>query len=78
MTLSPSWSFCVDVGGKASGAVSGTMNMAGNLGSFVTVLAFPYLKDAFGSVTPFFYIAAALNVVAIVIWTRMNNEKVVV
>ena len=78
MTLSPSWSFCVDVGGRAAGAVSGTMNMAGNLGSFATVLAFPYLKDAFGSVTPFFYIAAFLNVIAIVIWTRMNNEKVVV
>lgn len=78
MTLSPSWSFCVDIGGRAAGAVSGTMNMAGNIGSFATALAFPYLKDAFGSVTPFFYIAAALNFVAIAVWMRMDNRKAVI
>jgi len=76
MTLSPSWSFCVDIGGNSAGAVSGTMNMAGNLGSFVTVLAFPYLKEAFGSVSPFFYIGAGLNVLAIVIWLKMDSLKV--
>lgn len=75
MTLSPSWSFCVDIGGRAAGAVSGTMNMAGNIGSFATALAFPYLKDAFGSVQPFFYIAAALNAIAIITWLRMNPTK---
>ena len=54
MTLSPSWSLCVDIGRRNSGAVSGTMNMAGNIGSFVTALAFPYLNAWFGSTTPFF------------------------
>ena len=38
MTISPSWAVCIDIGGRHSGAVSGTMNMAGNLGSFVTAL----------------------------------------
>jgi MFS transporter, ACS family, glucarate transporter len=33
MTLSLSWSFCIDMGGRHAGKVSGTMNMAGNLGS---------------------------------------------
>jgi len=75
MTLSPSWSFCVDVGGKSSGAVSGTMNMAGNLGSFATTLAFPYLKATFNSTEPFFYIGAALNVVAIIVWLRMRPDR---
>ena len=28
MTLSPSWAFCIDIGKKNAGAVSGTMNMA--------------------------------------------------
>jgi len=28
MTLSPSWSFCIDIGKENSGTVSGTMNMA--------------------------------------------------
>lgn len=75
MTLSPSWTFCVDIGKLHSGAVSGTMNMAGNLGSFVTALAFPYLKDWTGSVTPFFILGAILNIIAILIWLQMKPEK---
>lgn len=74
MTLSPSWSFCVDIGKKNSGAVSGTMNMAGNIGSFITALAFPYLLSWFGSVEPFFITAAILNVIAIFLWTRTKPE----
>ncbi len=68
MTLSPSWSFCVDIGKKSAGAVSGTMNMAGNLGSFATALAFPYLAAWFGSNEPFFLIAAGLNLFAALLW----------
>lgn len=74
MTLSPSWSFCVDIGKKNAGAVSGTMNMAGNIGAFVTALAFPYLISWFGSVEPFFITAAILNVIAIFLWTRTKPE----
>jgi ACS family glucarate transporter-like MFS transporter len=75
MTLSPSWSFCVDIGKRNSGAVSGTMNMAGNIGSFVTALAFPYLLSWFGEVEPFFFLAAGLNVIAIFIWLKTKPEK---
>ncbi|MDW7694840.1 MFS transporter [Flammeovirgaceae bacterium SG7u.111] len=75
MTLSPSWSLCVDIGKKNSGAVSGTMNMAGNVGSFLTALAFPYLQAWTGSVTPFFFIGAALNVVAILMWMNIKPQK---
>ena len=74
MTLSPSWSACVDVGKQFSGAVSGTMNMAGNIGSFVTALAFPYLLDMTGSEVPFFYLAAALNMLAIFLWTAIKPQ----
>jgi len=75
MTLSPSWSYCVDIGGPSAGTVSGTMNMAGNLGSFATVLAFPHLKEAFGSVAPFFYISAGLNALAVVVWLTMDPRQ---
>lgn len=75
MTLSPSWSACVDVGKQFSGAVSGTMNMAGNIGSFLTALAFPYLLDMTGSEVPFFFLAAGLNVLAIVLWMGITPEK---
>jgi len=75
MTLSPSWSFCADIGKRNSGAVSGTMNMAGNLGSFITALAFPYLYSWTGSEEPFFYIGACLALLAIYAWSRMDPQK---
>jgi len=75
MTLSPSWSACVDIGKEHSGTVSGTMNMAGNLGSFFTALAFPYLLSMTGSGTPFFFVAAALNLLAIVMWLAIKPQE---
>jgi MFS transporter, ACS family, glucarate transporter len=77
MTLSPSWSACNDTGKENSGAVSGTMNMAGNLGSFITALAFPYLRLWSGSVIPFFFIGAGLNILAIFLWTKIKPEKTI-
>ncbi|MEO6002361.1 MAG: MFS transporter [Opitutus sp.] len=75
MTLSPSWSFCIDIGGRHAGKVSGTMNMAGNLGSAIVAIAFPYLLAWTGSVTTFFYIGAALNVMAIGLWATTSPER---
>jgi len=72
MTISPSWTLCNDIGKRHSGAVSGTMNMAGNIGSFITALAFPYLRDWTGSVTPFFIIGAVLNILAIIMWLKIK------
>ena len=75
MTLSPSWAFCIDIGKEHAGVVSGTMNMAGNLGAFVTIIAFPYLFKWTGHYEPFFIICAILSLVAIVMWWRMDPEK---
>ena len=75
MTLSPSWAFCIDIGKENAGAVSGTMNMAGNLGAFVTIIAFPYLFQWTNQYEPFFIICAGLSLVAIVMWSTMNPER---
>lgn len=75
MTLSPSWSTCVDVGLEHSGTVSGTMNMAGNLGSFFTALAFPYLQSFTGSDVTFFYVTALLNLLAIPLWWAIRSDQ---
>ncbi|MEM6844797.1 MAG: MFS transporter [Bacteroidota bacterium] len=75
MTLSPSWSFAVDIGRQHAGAVSGTMNMAGNIGAFITALAFPYMQSWTGSEVPFFFVGAGLNVIAIILWLFMQPEK---
>jgi ACS family glucarate transporter-like MFS transporter len=86
MTLSPSWAFCIDIGKENAGAVSGTMNMAGNLGAFASILAFGYLADsliksgvdanlALAGNDMFFYICAGLSVVSIVAWLLMDPNK---
>ncbi len=75
MTLSPSWSFCIDIGKQHSGLVSSAMNMAGNLMSAISVLAFPYLIAWTGSDKTFFYIAAIMNFMAIIAWLFMKPNK---
>lgn len=78
MVLSPSWSFCMDIGKEHSGKVSGMMNMAGNLGAFATALAFPYLQSWTGSNDPFFYIAALLAFISIICWIYMDPDKKII
>ncbi len=77
MTLSPSWAFCNDIGGANSGAVSGSMNMVGNIGAALSAIVFPLLQNAqTGSANAFFVLAAGLNLVAIVAWCFMNPNRV--
>lgn len=75
MTLSPSWAFCIDIGKENAGTVSGTMNMAGNLGAFVTIIAFPYLLEWTGRHEPFFYVCCSLSAIGIIMWSLMKPEK---
>jgi MFS transporter, ACS family, glucarate transporter len=76
MTLSPSWAFCNDIGGSHSGAVSGSMNMVGNIGAALSAILFPFFQDAqTGSANAFFILAAGLNVVAIIAWMFMNPQR---
>ena len=46
--LPVSWSLCLDIGRKYAGAVTGAMNMAGQVGSFLSSIAFGYLVQHFG------------------------------
>ena len=76
MTLSPSWSTANDIGKENSGVVSGTMNMAGNLGgSCMMPIVFPILKNWAGSATPFFFVAATLNLAAVGMWMVIDPQK---
>jgi len=75
MTLSPSWAFCIDIGKENAGTISGTMNMAGNLGAFVTIIAFPYLLEWTGMHEPFFYVCCSLSAIGIIMWGLMKPEK---
>ncbi len=84
MTVAPSWTFCMDIGGRKTGAVSGTMNMLGNLGSaasavlfpfFVAHVTIPFFAETTGNANSFFIFAAFLNLIAIFCWLFMNPRK---
>ncbi|HYZ83335.1 MAG TPA: MFS transporter [Bryobacteraceae bacterium] len=73
MTISPSWAYCIDIGQKKSGAVTGSMNMSGNLGAFVSATVFPYFQSATGEAPGYFALVACLNVLSIACWMQMQK-----
>lgn len=75
MTISPSWAFCIDLGGKKSGSVSGAMNMVGNIGAFASASVFPLMYRLTGDAVAYFFAAAILNVGAAAIWLAMRPLK---
>ena len=75
MTLSPSWTSCQDLAGPRTGLLSGAMNMVGNVGSFVSSITFPVLLESTGTAGTYFYLAAALNLVAIGCWSRIHPHR---
>ncbi len=75
MTLSPSWTTCQDLAGPRTGTLSGAMNMVGNAGSFVSSITFPVLLQSTGSAAVYFYLAAGLNLVAILCWARVRPDQ---
>lgn len=75
MTISPSWAFCIDIGAKKSGAVSGAMNMIGNFGSFVSASLFPVLYRWTGDAAAYFSLAAMLNSMAAALWFGMRSSS---
>jgi ACS family glucarate transporter-like MFS transporter len=75
LTLSPSWTLCIDIAGARTGTLSGAMNMCGNLGSFASSLAFPMLFRWTGRSDTFFYCAAAINLCAAFLWLTLNDRK---
>jgi ACS family glucarate transporter-like MFS transporter len=72
VTISPSWAYCIDIGGENSGSISGAMNMVGNIGAFASANAFPYLHKLTGNSAAYFSIAAVLNLAAVICWFQMR------
>jgi len=74
LTLSPSWTACADIGGQHTGMLSGAMNMMGSVGSLVSAVAFPLLLGMTGDIKCYFYVAIALNLVAMAGWWLALDE----
>lgn len=73
--LPTAWAVCLDIGQRHAGAVTGAMNMAGQLGSFLTTVLFGYLVNAFGSYNAPLVPIAVMSVVAALAWTRIDATR---
>jgi predicted MFS family arabinose efflux permease len=74
--LPSAWALCVDVGKDYAGAISGAMNTAGQIGSFLSSVLFGYAVAAWGSYNlPLIPIAALLAVSAL-LWLKIDPARV--
>lgn len=76
--LPTAWAVCLDVGQKYAGSVTGAMNMAGQVGSFISSVAFGYMVAYFHSYnTPLIPLSAMLLVSAL-LFLRIDPSQQVV
>jgi MFS family permease len=73
--LPVSWAVCLDVGRKYAGTVSGTMNMAGQVGSFASSVAFGYLVTYFGGYNAPLFPMAALLLISALLFSRIDPTE---
>jgi ACS family glucarate transporter-like MFS transporter len=73
--LPVSWAVCLDVGKRYAGAVSGSMNMAGQVGSFLSSIAFGYLVKIFGDYNLPLIPFSAMLAISAYLFTRINPEE---
>jgi ACS family glucarate transporter-like MFS transporter len=62
------WAGCMDIGGRYSGTVSGTMNMIGNIGGALSPLAVGYILAWTGNWSLTFYVSAAIYLLGGLCW----------
>jgi MFS family permease len=63
------WAGCMDIGGRYSGTVSGTMNMVGNIGGALSPLAIGYILTWTNqNWTLTFYVSAAIYLIGGLCW----------
>ena len=76
LVMPGAWAACMDVGGKYAGTLSGTMNMMGNLGGFVSPIAIAYiLRHSANNWSLTFYVAAAVYFAGIFFWLALDPVK---
>ncbi len=73
--LPVAWAVCLDIGGRQAGAVSGAMNMAGQLGAFSTSIAFGYIVSATGSYDLPLIPMAAMTAVSALLWLKIDPTR---
>jgi ACS family glucarate transporter-like MFS transporter len=73
--LPVAWAVCLDVGRKYSGTVTGSMNMAGQMGSFLSSVAFGYMVTYFGNYNQPLIPLASMLFVSAFLFTRIDPTE---
>lgn len=72
MQMPGAWTACMDVGGKTVGTLSGTMNMMGNVGGFVSPIVTGYIVQRTGHWDLAFCVTAAGYALGALCWLAMD------
>jgi ACS family glucarate transporter-like MFS transporter len=72
LTMPGAWTACMDVGGRYVGTLSGTMNMMGNLGGFLSPIVIGYIVEKTNDWTVTFYVTAVVYLVGAMFWLIMD------
>lgn len=75
LMLPVSWALCVDLGGDYSGSISGAMNTAGQLGSFLMATSFGAIVEATGSYDLALLPMAAMLLISALLYLTIQPEQ---
>ncbi|MCX6026900.1 MAG: MFS transporter, partial [Chloroflexi bacterium] len=73
--LPVAWAVCLDVGRRYAGAMTGAMNMAGQLGSFASSVTFGYLVAWFGTYNAVLPPMAATLLISAALWLKIDPTR---
>ena len=74
--LPVAWAVCLDIGKRYAGAVTGAMNTAGQVGSFLTSIMFGYIVVAFnGNYDAPLIPMAALAAISALLWLKIDATE---
>lgn len=75
LMLPSAWAICLDIGGKHSGAVTGAMNTAGQLGGFLCTVIFGYVVTYFHSYNAPLLLIAGMLLFSATMFSRIDATR---
>jgi len=72
LTVAGSWTTCMDIGGRYTATIAGTMNMLGNLGGFLSPIVLGYVVGRSGNWNLTFYVTAAVYAGGALCWWLLD------
>jgi len=77
LMLPSAWALCLDISGPHTGAVSGAMNSAGQLGGFLCTVLFGYIVGQTNDYDLPLFVIAAMVTLSAYLFTRLDGSHVI-